>query len=97
LLAYIWPGNVRELRSLMEQSVIFSIGNEIQPEKLNLSSTSKIGIRGSQSLADVERRHIIEVLKNCDGNKSEAAEVLGLARSTLVLKLKGYPDDDAKS
>jgi two-component system response regulator HydG len=91
LLAYTWPGNVRELRSLMEQSVIFAIGNEIQPEELNIAATTSGAISGSQLLADVERRHIVEVLKNCDGNKSEAAELLGLARSTLVLKLKGYP------
>lgn len=94
LLAYAWPGNVRELRSLMEQSVIFAVGNEIQPAEINIPGAARRDDVGSQSLADVERRHIFEVLKNCDGNKSEAAEVLGLARSTLVLKLKSYPAVD---
>jgi DNA-binding protein Fis len=43
-----------------------------------------------QSLADVEMRHILHVLKSCNVNKTAAAKVLGLARSTLVLKLKEY-------
>lgn len=87
LLTYSWPGNVRELRSVMEQAVIFAASNEIQPEELCFP-TSRGDVE--QSLMDVERRHILQVLKNCDGNKTEAAKVLGLARSTLVLKLREY-------
>ena len=45
---------------------------------------------GSQSLAHVEKNHILHVLTNCNGNKTAAAKVLGLARSTLLLKLKGF-------
>jgi DNA-binding protein Fis len=41
----------------------------------------------------VERRHILRVLKKCSGNRTEAAKALGLARSTLVVKLKGYNID----
>jgi DNA-binding NtrC family response regulator len=78
----------------MEQSVIFAVGNEIQPDEIDLSSQTSGKAEGSLTLADVERRHIFEVLKNCDGNKSEAALALGVARSTLVLKLKGYPSTD---
>ena len=44
----------------------------------------------SQSLEDVKKRHILRVVKNCHGNKTAAAKLLGLARSTLVLKLKGF-------
>jgi len=95
LLAYGWPGNVRELRSLMEQSVIFAVGNEIRPDEVDLAMPNAI-TGGTQSLADVERRHILDVLKNCNGNKSEAALILGVARSTLVLKLKGYPSADVE-
>lgn len=47
-------------------------------------------INESQSLANVEQRHILAVLQTCDGNKTAAAKLLGLARSTLVLKLKGF-------
>jgi DNA-binding protein Fis len=44
----------------------------------------------SQSLADVAQDHILRVLRHCNGNKTAAAKVLGLARSTLVLKIKGF-------
>ncbi len=90
LLAYNWPGNVRELRSFMEQSVIFATGNEIQADELNFPAMDEEDSEDSQTWAAVERRHILKVLKNCDGNKFETAKVLGMARSTLVLKLKSY-------
>ncbi len=88
LMNYDWPGNVRELRSLMEQAVIFAVGNVIQADELGFPQKQGGADPDSQLLEDVERRHIVEVLKNCDGNKTVAAKVLGLARSTLVLKLK---------
>lgn len=88
LLSYDWPGNVRELRSLMEQAVIFAVGNVIQADELGFPQKLNGTDPNSQLLEEVERRHILEVLKNCDGNKTVAAKVLGLARSTLVLKLK---------
>ena len=90
LRAYDWAGNVRELRSLMEQAVIFAGGNEIHPDELNLPTTSGQIDLASQALAEVERRHILQVLQNVGGNKTEAARQLGLARSTLVLKLQSY-------
>ena len=45
---------------------------------------------GPESLADVEKRHILHIMSSCSGNKTAAAKLLGLARSTLVLKLKGF-------
>jgi PAS domain S-box-containing protein len=97
LLDYPWPGNVRELRSLMEQACIFAAGNEIRVDELNFPTADGENggeIEGdTQSLANVERRHILHVLKTCDGNRSNAAKALGLARSTLVLKLKSYNYD----
>ena len=90
LMAYTWPGNVRELRSIVEQAIIFAAGDEIQPDELNLPAKSDHIDLSSQRIADVERRHILNVLQNCGGNKTEAARILGLARSTLVLKLQSY-------
>jgi two-component system response regulator HydG len=94
LLQHSWPGNVRELRSMMEQAVIFAAANEIQTHELNFPGmVNKEAERTSLILADVERRHILKVLKNCNGNKTEAAQLLGLARSTLLIKLKCYLGD----
>ncbi|MCK6470467.1 MAG: sigma 54-interacting transcriptional regulator [Planctomycetes bacterium] len=91
LLEHTWPGNVRELRSVLEQAVIFAAGREIQADELGLESGVRGAIAlGTDSLAAVERRHILQVLERLGGNKSEAAKVLGLARSTLNLKLKSY-------
>jgi DNA-binding NtrC family response regulator len=89
LLQYDWPGNVRELRSAMEQAVIFAMANEIQANELEFLGTTKAD-RASQSLADVEQHYILRVLKDCNGNRTDTARVLGLSRSTLLLKLKYY-------
>jgi len=64
LLTYSWPGNVRELRSLMEQAVIFAVSNQIRAEELNFPKTTKDNDEDTQSLADVEQRHIMRVLKS---------------------------------
>jgi DNA-binding NtrC family response regulator len=87
LLRYTWPGNVRELRSVIEQGVIFCAGNEIDASELGITHSS-----GTPSLAlsFAERGHILQVLQSVNGNKSEAAKLLEVARSTLVLKLKSY-------
>ncbi|GMV81794.1 MAG: hypothetical protein AMXMBFR7_29780 [Planctomycetota bacterium] len=96
LLSYAWPGNVRELLGILEQAIIFSAGTEITPDDLSLpvSEADTIPL-GDDSLAEVERRHILQVLQRCHGNKTEAARMLGIARSTLVLKLKAYDDASA--
>lgn len=94
LQTYHWPGNVRELLSVLEQAIIFSAGTEITPDDLNLpmASGDRIELTGD-SLQEVERRHILQVLQRANGNKTEAAKVLGLARSTLVLKLKAWNEN----
>jgi len=96
LLSYAWPGNVRELRAILEQACIFAAGNEITADELNLPTgpTGRIDLT-PMSLAEVERRHILHVLQSVNGNKTEAAKQLCLARSTLVLKLQSY-DEQAK-
>ena len=94
LLAYQWPGNVRELLSVLEQAVIFCASNEITPDDLNLSMNSGERIQlNADALDEVERRHCLQVLQRVNGNKTEAAKVLGLARSTLVLKLKAWAQE----
>ena len=82
--------------AMMEHAVIFAAGNEVQVSDLSFpgpSGKEKAGTPASLALADVERRHILCVLKKCSGNKTEAAQLLGLARSTLLIKLKCYQGD----
>ncbi len=95
--SYPWPGNVRELKNAVERMVILCNGEEVAERDLppEISGRSgpvalSSGIGGLRPLADVERDHITAVLKEVEGNKKRAAEVLGIDRSTLYAKLKSY-------
>jgi two-component system response regulator HydG len=91
LSAYTWPGNVRELRSVIEEAVIFCARNQIDADDINIPAPGSVHIQlGGASLAEAERRHILTVLERVGGNKSEAAKILQIARSTLLLKLNSY-------
>jgi two-component system response regulator HydG len=95
LLSHSWPGNVRELCSVVEEAVIFAARNQIDADDINLPSGKDGRIKlGGATLAEAERRHILHVLESVGGNRSEAAKVLDVARSTLLLKLKSYRQGD---
>jgi len=86
LADYDWPGNVRELRNLVERSLIlgwFDIGAE--PE-IGIGAASS----SDETLAAVEKRHILAVLTACDGNKSEASRRLGISRKTMDRKCQAW-------
>ncbi|MFQ5928155.1 MAG: sigma-54-dependent transcriptional regulator [Acidobacteriota bacterium] len=95
LLSYEWPGNVRELRNVMERAVILCDTGEVAaehlPKELQVSAfvrhqTSQ-GTSPMPSLEEIERRYVAHVVHSVDGNLSEAARVLGIARNTLKSKL----------
>ncbi|MDZ7341303.1 MAG: sigma-54 dependent transcriptional regulator [candidate division KSB1 bacterium] len=101
LLNYDWPGNVRELKNVIERAVILCQDDTITEEHLpvELQVAAEEEPRGgitpsvpgeSLSLQDIERKHILEILEKFDGNKSKAARVLNISRSTLREKLKQY-------
>jgi len=96
LQRYDWPGNVRELRNVLERAMILARGGAIELE--HLAPELRDGAPGdkSETLADVERAHILRVLETCRENRTRAAEVLGISRSTLKRKLAEYgvADDD---
>ncbi len=85
---YDWPGNFRELRNTLERALILSRGDTISMCHLppELLTTAAAGDR-SMRLQDVERAHILRVLASCGGNRTRAAEVLGISRSTLKRNL----------
>ena len=100
LNAYNWPGNIRELRNLVERTVILCTGNEVSETDLELSDHVVAGggvasspptiSTGNVSLETLEQQHILAVLESTDWNKSQAARILGIERSTLDRKLKRY-------
>jgi transcriptional regulator with GAF, ATPase, and Fis domain len=98
--AYHWPGNVRELRNVVERAVALGSGPMIDAPDIWLSSLEAGGPVVSAntteadyqplSLEDVERQHILRTLQHTDWNKSQAATILGIERSTLDRKIKLY-------
>jgi transcriptional regulator with GAF, ATPase, and Fis domain len=92
LSAYAWPGNVRELQNVVERALILSNGPslELEPELLG-AAIEEHAAAGSGSLEEVERRHVRSVLEACHWRISgpgNAAERLGLKRSTLQFRIK---------
>ena len=97
LKSYDWPGNVRELEHCIESAVVLSKSEAISETQLSLPSvadgptitvTEGGGYPSGMPLAEVERDHIERTLAACDGNRSEAARLLGIGRNTLARKLK---------
>ena len=94
LQQHSWPGNVRELEHCIESAVVLSRATElIEPEHLSLPGghappSAETGYPPGTPLAEVEREHIRRTLASCDGNRTEAARLLGIGRNTLARKLK---------
>lgn len=91
LLAYDYPGNVRELANLIERGLLLAGDGPIRPEHLFYGwDTSRIGDQGLRSLEEVEKEHILRVLKATGGNKTRAAQILGISLRNLYRKIAEY-------
>ncbi|MCG3198993.1 MAG: sigma-54-dependent Fis family transcriptional regulator [Candidatus Omnitrophica bacterium] len=95
LRAYDWPGNVRELRNLIQHLVIMNQGRPIRPEDLRDHTHLDSGDRAvliplGTPLADVEKEYILRTLDSFGGNRTHAAQALGIGRRTLIRKLNEY-------
>ena len=109
LLAHSWPGNVRELENTMHRAILLASGDDIGPEAILInpdprgaptqaSETASTGSMGSASMigktvSEVERELIIHTLDHCLGNRTHAANILGISIRTLRNKLKQYNSD----
>jgi DNA-binding NtrC family response regulator len=96
LMAYDWPGNVRELRNTIEQIVVLA-----RSERLTLrdvpaairggADLTKISVvRTGMTVEEAERQLIVQALKEMRGNRTRAAQKIGMSRRTLHRKLKKY-------
>ncbi len=99
MLAYRWPGNVRELRNVVERAVLLCGGKRIDVDALPLEvlgasagPTAGAAETATQrwTLADAERDAIERALRRFEGNKTRAAEALGVSRQTLRAKIREY-------
>ena len=103
MVAYAWPGNVRELKNVIERVVLLEAEDEIRPEHLPAELTR--GPAGPAAVApasrpfppgvvrplvEIERLAIEHALGVCEGNKTRAAQLLGISRQTLRTKLKEF-------
>ncbi len=95
LLNYSWPGNVRELENVIQRAVTLSHSGKILPEDLPKALLQKTderlfekAIEEKYTLDQLEKEYIRRVLLETGGNKSKAAEILGLDRKTLYRKLQ---------
>ena len=85
---YTWPGNVRELKNTLWRAALLTEGSLIEARHLGLPQANSAAPSGPMTLDEAERRTIREALRFTEGNKVHAARVLGIARSTLLEKLK---------
>ena len=107
--AYDWPGNVRELQNVLERALVLASQDVIGPEHLpaeirQQDATRTVGAatrrRRAQEepapllpLADVERHHVLRVLRAMDGSRERTARVLGISRRTLTRMLQRWRPD----
>jgi len=96
LMGYPWPGNVRELENALERAAVVSEDRRLHPKDLpdtiheSYTGRSISGGTLNRTLAEVERNHVLRVLNETGGNRSKAAETLGIGNTTLWRKLKEW-------
>jgi DNA-binding NtrC family response regulator len=97
LKAYDWPGNVRELENLLGRAIILSRGEVLELDQCWFERTEAMGLittvpeeGGLKSLNDMEKEHVINILRHTGGNYGEACQILGITRPTLRKKIKDY-------
>jgi len=103
LLAYSWPGNVRELQNCIERAIALTQHEKIVvddlPDTVREYRRSHVLVAGDDPsdlvpLSEVERRYILRVVEAVGGNKTTAAQVLGVTRKTLYRKLEEYGSEE---
>jgi DNA-binding NtrC family response regulator len=95
LYAYDWPGNIRELRNCIESAVVMCQSNiitidDLPPAFRDVSADGWINIKLGANMIECEKIIIRDTLVHCRGNKSKAAEMLGIGRKTLIRKLSEF-------
>jgi two-component system, NtrC family, response regulator HydG len=97
LAQYEWPGNVRQLQNVIRRLVAMEPPGAIPEEAVRRELEAGEAEDEATGLDAVERQHIQRVLEQTEGNKTKAAEILGIQRRTLYKKLARMQRDDAEA
>ena len=89
LLAYTWGGNVRELKCVVRMAVLHTEGDTVTAEVLEFDEMP-LAADDSLALNDMEKKQIIHALEQAKGNRTLAAKLLGIGRTTLYNKIEAY-------
>ncbi|MBI4684847.1 MAG: sigma-54-dependent Fis family transcriptional regulator [Nitrospirae bacterium] len=88
---YSWPGNVRQLRNVIERAVVLAAKDKITlkdlPDDFLLQAKLSVSAGKIKTLREIELHAVKEALKECKGNKSKAAKMLGISRKTFYQRL----------
>ncbi|WP_306303940.1 helix-turn-helix domain-containing protein [Desulfosarcina cetonica] len=97
IMAYPWPGNARELKSAFEFAFVSCPGGMIGPEHLPPQITAQPSVciesppgNTGQSLDEIKRQRLVDALARAGGNRTEAARLLGLSRTSVWKQIKRY-------
>ena len=102
---YDWPGNVRELRNVIERATILAQGELIEPRTCRVwarwrqrraAPSLGLTIAPGMTVDEAERKLILATLEAAGGNKTRAAEMLGISLKTLHNKLNRFKEEGAK-
>ncbi len=99
LLNYLWPGNVRELENTMHRAVLLSTGDEIDEDAIMLQDKNAVKTEVAEekqvgkTVAEVERKLILDTMATTSWNRTTAATILGISIRTLRNKLKQYQEE----
>ncbi len=106
LRSYNWRGNVRELENVMERAILLCNESQVQPKHLlmhfssepepseNVQQDEDTSLKAGMSIREVEKKLIFDTLKETNGNRTKASEMLGISIRTLRNKLNEYRIDD---
>ena len=90
MMLYEWPGNVRELENAIERAVVVTKNKHIMPPDLPIFHSEQAALSSDNSLKEIEKAHITNILSENGWNIARCAKILGIDRSTLYNKIKRY-------
>jgi Nif-specific regulatory protein len=94
LLHHSWPGNIRELENVIERATVLSTGSKITEQDIMLTPAESDDLQVEGSVAEIEKRVVLERLREFNGNRTRAALSLGISRRTLLNKLAEWKQEE---